>query len=125
MASTAKRTAVISHKKKLAMLLKPKETEQVIKLESPTSNSMKNSFLIKNADPSFEKCYQQIKKRSMEKTQQEAHDQNIHKTFGRRPPARDGHTGLIINNQFFVFGGDRHHMPFNDFYMLDISAEFE
>jgi len=31
--------------------------ERVIKLESPTSITMRNSFLIKNADPSFEKCY--------------------------------------------------------------------
>ena len=34
-----------------------KVDERQIKLESPTSITMKNSFLIKNADPSFEKCY--------------------------------------------------------------------
>lgn len=34
-----------------------KVDDRVIKLESPTSITMKNSFLIKNADPSFEKCY--------------------------------------------------------------------
>jgi N-acetylneuraminic acid mutarotase len=33
------------------------EQDQKIELESPTSNSMKNSFLIKNADPSFDKSY--------------------------------------------------------------------
>ena len=31
--------------------------ERVIDLESPTSVTMKNSYLIKNADPSFEKPY--------------------------------------------------------------------
>ena len=61
----------------------------------------------------------------MEKTQTESFDVYLTKTAGKRPPARDGHTGIIINDQFFVFGGDRHHMPFNDFHMLDISAEFE
>ena len=34
-----------------------KVDDRQIKLESPTSITMKNSFLIKNADPSFEKCY--------------------------------------------------------------------
>jgi hypothetical protein len=28
---------------------------------------------------------------------------------GRRPPARDGHSGMLVLNQFLlVFGGDRH-----------------
>ena len=40
-----------------------KQEERVIKLESPTSVSLKNSFLIKNAYPSFEKSYGQIKKK--------------------------------------------------------------
>jgi hypothetical protein len=47
------------------------------------------------------------------------------KTNGKRPPARDGHTGIIVGTNFFVFGGDRHHMPFNDFHMLDLKSEFE
>ena len=44
---------------------------------------------------------------------------------GKRPPARDGHTGIVMGNSLFVFGGDRHHMPFNDFFVLDILSEFE
>lgn len=24
-----------------------------------------------------------------------------------------------------IFGGDRHHMPFNDFFVLDLSSELE
>ena len=31
--------------------------EKPIELESPTSISMKNSFIIKNADPSFDQYY--------------------------------------------------------------------
>mmetsp|Transcript_33182 Transcript_33182/g.50846 ORF Transcript_33182/g.50846 Transcript_33182/m.50846 type:complete len:97 (+) Transcript_33182:1559-1849(+) len=89
---------------------------------------MKNSFLIKNADPSFEKSYNQIKKKSQEKEKAgyipNDYDENRSKTSGKRPPARDGHTGLLVGDNFFVFGGDRHHMPFNDFHMLDVRSEF-
>lgn len=43
----------------------------------------------------------------------------------RRPPARDGHSGVLVRNKFLlVFGGDRHRMPFNDTYLLDIEEEF-
>ena len=46
------------------------------------------------------------------------------KVQGRRPAARDGHTGIIYEGKFLVFGGDRHHMPFNDLHFLDIETEF-
>jgi hypothetical protein len=35
-----------------------------VDLESPTSISMKNSYIIKNADPSFETYYNTMRKRS-------------------------------------------------------------
>ena len=38
---------------------------------------------------------------------------------------RDGHTGILHNGMMIVFGGDRHHMPFNDMFALDMQAEFE
>jgi hypothetical protein len=44
---------------------------------------------------------------------------------GKKPAARDGHTGLMYKNHLMVFGGDRHHVPFNDTYMFDIGAEME
>ena len=122
MSDKKKKTGSPSKKKVIPLR---KEEERVVELESPTSTSMKNSFLIKNADPSFDKSYAQIKKRTMEKTHVESFDNTISKTAGKRPPARDGHTGIIVNDSFFVFGGDRHHMPFNDFHMLDLKAEFE
>ncbi len=43
----------------------------------------------------------------------------------RIPAARDGHTGVIYAEHLFVFGGDRHHVPFNDTYMFDLGSEFE
>ena len=42
------------------------------------------------------------------------------KVAGRRPAARDGHTGIIHDGLMLVFGGDRHHMPFNDTFILDV-----
>ena len=43
---------------------------------------------------------------------------------GQRPAARDGHSGVVFDNKLIVFGGDRHHMPFNDFHYLLIDQEF-
>ena len=101
----------------------------MIDLESPTSVTMRNSYLIKNADPSFEKSYALIKKRVAEREKSglpnNDYDEHLTKTQGKRPPARDGHTGALIGDCFFVFGGDRHCMPFNDFHVLDIKSEFE
>lgn len=47
------------------------------------------------------------------------------KLNGRRPPARDGHSSLVVGSCLFIFGGDRHHMPFNDLFLLDLLSEFE
>jgi hypothetical protein len=48
-------------------------------IESPTFISMANSFLIREQDPSFEKCYQQIKKREHLKTNADSFDSNLTK----------------------------------------------
>ena len=45
------------------------------------------------------------------------------KILGKKPAARDGHTGVVYGDLFIVFGGDRHHMPFNDTFMLNLKAE--
>ena len=99
-----------------------KQNEQEIRLESPCSNRMKNSFLIKNADPSFDRAFQSMKKRNLEKANID-NTQQVTKTSGKRPAARDGHAIELVNDKLFVFGGDRHHMPFNDFHLLDIRSE--
>jgi len=44
---------------------------------------------------------------------------------GTRPVARDGHTGVVIGFNLFIFGGDRHHNPFNDLYILDLLSILE
>jgi Kelch motif len=89
---------------------------------------MKNSYIIKNADPSFEAYYNAMKKRNKLLGHVEHHhfatgSNTIQRMRGRRPIARDGHTGLVVGDVFYVFGGDRHHMPFNDLYMLDLKRE--
>jgi len=107
-------------------------------LSTPTSVSMQNSFIIKNADQSFDHYYAQMKKRKQQGASPHNNNQatanasfltatsvetSYGKTKGKRPAARDGHTGIVYGDYFFVFGGDRHHMPFNDTFVLDLKAE--
>ena len=43
-----------------------------------------------------------------------------------RPVARDGHSTILVAEKFMLlFGGDRHHMPFNDLQVLDLSKELD
>ena len=50
-------------------------------------------------------------------------DSQIYHVKGKRPAARDGHTGVIFQDHLVVFGGDRHHMPFNDSYVFNLANE--
>ena len=50
-------------------------------------------------------------------------DTQIFHVKGKRPAARDGHTGIIFQDNLLVFGGDRHHMPFNDSYVFNLANE--
>lgn len=38
------------------------------------------------------------------------------------PKPRDGHVALQLNNNMFVFGGDRHQVPFNDLFFLPLEG---
>lgn len=110
-----------------------------IKLNSPTSVTMQNSFLIKNHNASnFDVYYQQMKKRKMNLSGGMSPDKlspmmrlggdqsnALCHMKGRRPAARDGHSGIAFENHMVVFGGDRHHMPFNDCYVLDLKSEMQ
>ena len=115
-------------------------------LASPTSISMQNSFIIKNADESFDAYYQQMRKRKLGQggvntggqtallgdtmggasaTLQGAspgiNDSNFGVVSGISPAARDGHsTDISSDGIMFVFGGDRHHMPFNDLHLISL-----
>lgn len=87
-----------------------------------------------NADESFDQYYAQMRKRkagmtgadSMGMTAGNSPGENRESIFGVvagvAPAARDGHTCEISENGLlFVFGGDRHHMAFNDLYLLKLS----
>ena len=40
---------------------------------------------------------------------------------GKKPTPRDGHSAVVDSHGYmYVFGGDRHHMPFNDLYMIKL-----
>ena len=125
----------------LALLQKTQSLkyEGQIRLNSPTSDHMKRSFLIKNHDASnFDQYYQQMRKR---KTNMGGTNRNtdaspmlrrgicetsgIFHVKGKRPAARDGHTGLVFEDYFIVFGGDRHHMPFNDSFVFNLASEIK
>ena len=96
-----------------------------IELVSPTSISMKNSFIIKNSDPSFESYYKSMNKRRNASISINVNELSNYGRFkGKRPTARDGHTGIVYGDYYIVFGGDRHHMPFNDLSYLDLKKEF-
>jgi hypothetical protein len=118
-------------------------------LSSPTSVSMQNSFIIKNADESFDLYYQQMKRRrhlvsgftqnldasgspGAGATMGQATgaggvlDTSKNTSFqrGRKPNARDGHSANVDKFGFmFVFGGDRHQMPFNDLFLLKLPSK--
>jgi len=89
------------------------------------STKMKNTFIIKNADQSFDQYHAQMKKRKMfGGVDHNATHQNENKfglIRGAKPTARDGHISIVDSKGYmYVFGGDRHLMPFNDLYMIKL-----
>ena len=94
---------------------------------------MQTSFIIKNADESFDAYHQQMKKRklgnnidgmgvSMGPNSAGLGPSDI--SYGVvpvSPSARDGHSAEVSSDgALLVFGGDRHLMPFNDLYMMNL-----
>ena len=93
-------------------------------LGTPTSVTMMNTFIIKNADQSFDQYHQQMKKRGKFGIDHNATHHNENKfglIRGAKPTARDGHISIVDSKGYmYVFGGDRHLMPFNDLYMIKL-----
>jgi len=103
--------------------------EEAKGLSTPTSISMKNSFIIKNADESFDTYYQTMKKKKNQMndasfvSNSKAHENKFGFVKDTKPTARDGHSCNIDDNGFmFVFGGDRHHMSFNDLFVIRLPS---
>lgn len=100
---------------------------------------MQNSFIIKNADESFDAYHQQMRKRKLAGTNagdtmggsignsatlaggSPAQNEFTYAVVSAQPSARDGHScQLSDDGLLFVFGGDRHLMPFNDLYIMSL-----
>ena len=89
-------------------------------LSTPTTENLRNTFVI-NSSESFDAYYSQMRKRRGDaaknkesiKAQQK---QCMKPTY--RPTARDGHSAIAFKGRFILFGGDRHHMAFNDTYAI-------
>jgi hypothetical protein len=128
------------HKKKK----KDAEAHDDIELDDPTSVSLMNSILIQPHGATFDNYVHMLKQQKRGRhpgtlgysgmtgasptRHYEAQDR-IENTYGkvqhRRPAARDGHSGLMYGDSLVIFGGDRHHMPFNDIFMLEVAQEFD
>ena len=103
---------------------------------------MKNSLIIKTADCNFEHLYKQIVKRKIALALSTSMTGKAHPLLGgglsevtsprgdllfvkgRRPAARDGHSAVLHEGNLIIFGGDRHHMPYNDLFVFDVTTEF-
>jgi hypothetical protein len=126
-ASVRKQRMHKAMKKKKNMDKNPLEDSM---LSSPTSLSMKNSFLIKNSGKGFDNYYNTIKRRKMGQANSPdvgnfspTKGKRMAKVPGVRPRPRDGHTADIFDGHMIIFGGDRHQMPFNDLFSLHLDSE--
>lgn len=127
-------STMIRKQKQLKALKKKRENEknplEDSMLTSPTSLSMKNSFLIKNSGKGFDNYFNTHKRRKMGASYS-PDITNLSptkaprdcKVVGVKPRPRDGHTASLWEDKMIIFGGDRHHMPFNDLFCLNIKAE--
>ena len=110
-----------------------KETEKKDSgLASPTSISMQNSFIIQNADESFDAYFHTMKKRKQHGGMGDSVSPAIGGSpgegsasfgvvSGMQPDAREGHScDVDVDGYALVFGGDRHHMPFNDLHLINL-----
>lgn len=124
------KTGTIEADQTLGGTVKDEKKKEKDGLSSPTSISMRDSFIIKNADQSFDLYYQSMKKRKHQGVFSNTYgNDNTHQAQqskfglinGHRPAARDGHCAVKDSQGFmYVFGGDRHLMPFNDLYMIKL-----
>jgi len=111
-----------------------KKVVEKVELKSPASLEMKNSFIIKNSDPSFDTYANAMRRKkgngglsnvggTIFGLSLPTGQKGVSRQAGKRPAPRDGHTGVLFGDYMVIFGGDRHHMPFNDLLILDLATE--
>lgn len=112
-----------------------KKAQKQVTLDSPTSTDMQKSLLIAKADPSFDFMAQMKRKKNNFGFGGSTHNtfglnmslsqKGKYRVCGIRPFPRDGHSSVLFDGKMVVFGGDRHHMPFNDMFVLDVANELD
>lgn len=133
--SKSKRTSPKRAHDTLTKTTKPGDAGARSELLTPTSISMKNAFIIKNADTSFDHYFTQMRRRkgyagSPTRIPHHGGSPDRHNTYQptkvkivleKQPTGRDGHSAFLFGSKWIIFGGDRHHMPYNDTYVLDLA----
>lgn len=95
-------------------------------INTPITGNLRNTFVIKNHSEKFDQYYSQMKKKKNETMKNNKAFKTFTSMFNQclkpcdRPNARDGHSLGIYKNRLYVFGGDRHHMPYNDIFSLEL-----
>lgn len=93
-------------------------------INTPTTENLRNTFVIKNQNEGFDRYYATMKTKRKGDTLKNKNA--LLSMFNQclkpcdRPTARDGHSCNVYKNRLYIFGGDRHHMPFNDIYSLEL-----
>ena len=93
-------------------------------IQTPITDQLRNTFVIKNQNEGFDKYYTQMKKRKGDSMKNKSNFMGMFNQCLKpcdRPTARDGHSCDVYKDRVYIFGGDRHHMPYNDTYSLDLS----
>lgn len=89
-------------------------------LSTPTTENLRNTFVIKNSSDSFDVYYHSMKKRRGDTMKNKEMMKIQLRKPCYRPTARDGHSAIVYKNRLVIFGGDRHHMAFNDTYSIKL-----
>lgn len=122
---TIKHRSLSARKRMDATIFMESHNETKAELLTPTSISMKNTFIIKNADASFDQYAHMMKKRKSPHASPDKHakganfqvaphppgaksDSLIKLVFEKQPPGRDGHSACLHGDKWVIFGGDRH-----------------
>mmetsp|Transcript_33794 Transcript_33794/g.38422 ORF Transcript_33794/g.38422 Transcript_33794/m.38422 type:complete len:520 (+) Transcript_33794:41-1600(+) len=90
---------------------------------SPTTSAMKNSILLKvdgKSGTSSGMAGSPGKKKRFLNIYEGPAEPVSGRIKGKKPCPRDGHSVAVHDDKMYIFGGDRHHMPFNDLFVFNL-----